>query len=124
MVDDRAFDAGALASGGLSMVARKTSGASSSLRCELLGDDEVYGHDDLIGEAGPPESGLPDGGLAREHEAGRFHRPAEGRDGTQLGRVEHDVGIGGEGLVTGQPALSAEVDSLGAHEHDRVEVVA
>jgi hypothetical protein len=43
----------------------------------LLGDDQVDGHNDLLVEAGPVESRLPDARLVGECESGTGHHIRE-----------------------------------------------
>ena len=65
---------------------------------------------------------LPDSGLVGEYEAGIFHGSAERWDRPELRRVEHHVGVGGEGLIASESALRAEVHGLCADEHQGIDV--
>lgn len=66
---------------------------------EFLRDDQVDGHDDLLVEAGALEPRFPGAGFVGEDEAGIGHRLTERRDVGEESRVEHNVGVGREGLV-------------------------
>jgi len=122
VVDDRSGEAGTLAGCGLAVVAGKSSGPPPCLRCQLFGDDQVYRHDDLVVEAGARDPCLPDPRLVGEDESGGFHHVAQWRNRTEECRVEHDVCIGRERLVSLDATGGAEVDGLGANEYDGIEV--
>jgi hypothetical protein len=62
---------------------------------ELLGDDQIDGHDDLVLDTRSGESCLPDAWLAGQGEASAFHGLAERWDRSEPGGVEDHVGVGG-----------------------------
>lgn len=111
---ERAFDTDALSRSRVPVITRKASSSATGLRCDMRRHDEVDRNDDVVREAWAQHVMVPDARLAAVLKACIDHGVGEQWERGEPAWVESEVGVGGEGLISGQSAGGANVDGLRA----------